>query len=525
MPIVTVIPATITLQQGLNRSRAAKLRMAGYARVSSDSDEQQNSYEAQVDYYTTLIQANPEWDFVKVYCDEGISGTNTRHRDGFNEMVRDALDGKIDGIITKSVSRFARNTLDSIEAVRKLKEKGIDIFFEKENIHSMDGKGELLLTIMASLAQEEARNISENVTWGKRRAFEQGKVQMAYKLFLGYEKGADGQPQIVEAEAVTIRLIYAMFLEGKTYRQIADYLTGQGVPTPGGKTIWQASTVKSILQNEKYAGNAVLQKTFTVDFLSKTTKVNEGEVPQYFVENSHPAIIPQETFDLVQSEISRRAKLGKQLTGSDSPFTCKVICGECGGFYGPQVWNSTKSYRRVVWQCNKKYEAKLHCATPHMDEGQLQQAFVSAFNQLLGDKDRYIKAFEDSCAKLVDTRALDREIALLRQECAVVADFIQQAITENAHAAQDQAEYHRHYDGLVARYEDAKAKLGALQAEKRERVTKSARIQQLLVELRRQKGLWVGFDEHAWNVLAESISVFADRAMAVRFRDGTEIAV
>ena len=283
MPNVTIIPATISLQQGLNPNRAAKLRMAGYARVSSDSNEQLNSYEAQVDYYTGLIQTNPAWEFVKVYADEGISGTNTRYREGFNEMIRDALDGKIDGIITKSVSRFARNTLDSIEAVRKLKEKGVDIFFEKENIHSMDGKGELLLTIMSSLAQEEARNISENVTWGQRKRMADGKVSMPYRRFLGYERGEDGNPQIVPAEAAVVRQIYALFFEGKTIRQIAKILMAQGIPTPSGGTAWSVSTLRSILTNEKYSGNAILQKVFTVDFLSKKTKVNEGEVPQYFV--------------------------------------------------------------------------------------------------------------------------------------------------------------------------------------------------------------------------------------------------
>ena len=440
-------------------------------------------------------------------------------------MVDDALAGHIDLIITKSVSRFARNTVDSLQTIRKLKEVGCECFFEKENIWTFDGKGELLLTIMSSLAQEEARNISENVQWGKRRAFEQGKVSMAYKLFLGYEKGADGLPQIVEEEAATVRLIYAMFLEGKTYRQIANHLTGQSTPTPGGKTVWQVSTVKSILQNEKYAGNAILQKSFTVDFLSKTIKVNEGEVPQYFVEDSHPAIITQATFDLAQSEVARRAKLGKQLTGSGSPFTCKVICGACGGFYGPQVWSSTKSYRRVVWQCNKKYNDRLYCTTPHVSEEQLQQAFVAAFNQLLGDKERYIEAFEVACAELVDTRTLNREAIALSQECVVAAELIQQAIADNAHAAQDQSEYQRRYDALVARYEEAKAKLDALQAEKRGRAAKKARIQQFLSELRRQDELLRDFDERAWSVLAESITVLAGGAMLVRFRDGTEITV
>ena len=415
-----------------------------------------------------------------------------------------------------------------------------------------------MLTIMSSLAQDESRNISENVTWGKRRAFEQGKVFMAYKLFLGYEKGPDGQPQIVEKEAVIVRLIYAMFLEGKTYRQIASYLTSQGIPTPRGKAVWQNTTVRSILQNEKYTGNAILQKTFTVDFLSKTVKVNEGEVPQYYVKDSHPAIISQETFDLVQAEITRRTKLGKQLTSSDNPFTCKVICGECGGFYGLRTWNYSKTGCKMAWQCNKKYRKaigeqvvngssrsvhreSLFCATPHMSEEQLQRAFTSAFNQLLGDKARYIQAFEATCAELIDTRALDVEISELEQECAVVAGLLQQAIAENARCAQDQAEYQRRYSGLIARYEGAKTQLDALQSEKRERAVKKARIRQLLAKLRQQEDLLSEFDENIWNVLAESITVYGGvnakaswekcatgtflTHMMVRFRDGTEIRV
>lgn len=226
-----------------------KRRVAAYARVSTDSDEQLSSYEAQVDFYTRHIQSNPEWEFVNVYTDEGISGTNTKKREGFNRMVADALDGRIDLILTKSISRFARNTVDTLTTVRKLKEKNVEVYFEKENIYTLDAKGEMMITIMSSLAQEESRSISENVTWGKRRSMEEGKFSLAYKCFLGYEKGEDGLPQIVEEEARIVRKIYQMFLDGKTVRTIADYLTGQGIPTPRGKEKWPVSTIISILTN------------------------------------------------------------------------------------------------------------------------------------------------------------------------------------------------------------------------------------------------------------------------------------
>lgn len=226
-----------------------KKRVAAYARVSTDSDEQLSSYEAQVNFYAQHIKSNPEWEFVSVYTDEGISGTNTKKREGFNHMIEDALCGKIDLILTKSISRFARNTVDTLTAVRRLKEKGVEVYFEKENIHTLDAKGEVMITIMSSLAQEESRSISENVTWGKRKSMEDGKVNMPYKSFLGYEKGEDGLPKIVEAEAEIVRKIYNLFLEGRTVRAIANLLVSEGIPTPAGKKQWSVSTIMSILQN------------------------------------------------------------------------------------------------------------------------------------------------------------------------------------------------------------------------------------------------------------------------------------
>lgn len=312
---VTVIPPSINPMTHLTNAPLYKLRVAAYARVSTDSDEQFTSYEAQIDYYTQYIQRNPEWTFVKVYTDEGISGTNTKHRAGFNEMIEDALAGKIDLIVTKSVSRFARNTVDSLVTIRKLKEKGVQVYFEKENIYTFDGKGELLLTIMSSLAQEESRSISENVTWGQRKRFADGKVNLPYKNFLGYRKGADGFPEVIPEEAVIVRRIYSRFMAGQTTAMIAKDLTADGILTPARKQRWQSSTVESILKNEKYKGAALLQKCFTVDFLTKKRKVNEGEVPQYYVEHSHEPIISPEEFDKVQAEFERRKQLGRQYSG------------------------------------------------------------------------------------------------------------------------------------------------------------------------------------------------------------------
>ena len=246
---VTVIPAKSTIISSSQVSVTAKKKVAAYARVSTDSEEQLSSYEAQVSHYTRYIKEQENWEYVNIYTDEGVSGTDTKKREGFKRMIADALNGKIDLIITKSVSRFARNTVDNLTTIRQLKEKGIEIFFEKEGISTLDSKGELLITIMSSIAQEESRSISENVTWGQRKRFADGKVSLPYRQFLGYEKGEDGLPKIVELEAKTVRLIYKLFLEGKTPNGIAKYLTQSGIPTPSGKAKWQVSTVQSILTN------------------------------------------------------------------------------------------------------------------------------------------------------------------------------------------------------------------------------------------------------------------------------------
>ena len=327
MPKVTMIPATINPLTHLPSVAARKRRVAGYARVSTDSDEQFTSYEAQVDYYTKFIQSKPEWEFVKVYTDEGISGTNTKRREGFKEMITDALDGKIDLIVTKSVSRFARNTVDSLVTIRKLKENGVECYFEKEGIYTFDGKGELLITIMSSLAQEESRSISENCTWGQRKRFADGKVSVPFQRFLGYDRGPDGNLVVNREQAVIVKRIYSLFLQGMTYHGIADTLTKDGIPTPGGKKKWSLSTVKSILSNEKYKGDALLQKSYTVDFLTKKTKVNEGEIPQYYVEDNHEAIIDPEVFEMVQREMAKRGK-GKKYHSGVHAFSTKIKCGE-----------------------------------------------------------------------------------------------------------------------------------------------------------------------------------------------------
>lgn len=427
MANITVIPATKTMHSKIPVDSRHRRRVAGYARVSTDSEEQLTSYEAQVDYYTKYIRSNSDWEFVDVYTDEGISAVNTKGRDGFNRMIAYALAGRIDLIVTKSVSRFARNTVDSLTAVRKLKEHGTEVYFEKEGIYTFDTKGELLITIMSSLAQEESRSISENVTWGQRKRFADGKVTMPYSSFLGYRKGSDGLPEIVPEEAETVRGIYRLFIQGKSVNWIATHLTEKGIPTPRGMAKWQSSTVESILTNEKYKGCAVLQKKFTVDFLSKKMKVNEGEVPQYLVEQSHPAIIDPDQWEKVQTEMAVRKARGKH-HNSLSPFSAKIFCGDCGTQYGSKVWHSTDKYRRVIWQCNGKFKGEHRCRTPHLYEEDIQRLFMLAVASLTETREVLL----DTCQLLLDqylnTDAIDAECVALDTEMEIVSEITRKPI-------------------------------------------------------------------------------------------------
>lgn len=372
---ITVIESTKQLIQNADDQLPQKLRVAAYARVSTEQDEQQSSYEAQVNYYTAYIQNNPDWEFVGVFADEGITGTNTKKRDGFNLMIEKALNGEIDLILTKSISRFARNTVDTLRIVRELKAAGVEVRFEKENLHTFDPKCELMLTILASLAQEESRSISENIRWGQQRSMQKGTVHMAYSCFLGYCKGKDGRPEIVEEEAEIVRSIYRMFLDGMTMRHIASYLTAQGILTPKKKHVWSVSTVRSILTNEKYRGDALLQKTYTTDYLTKKVKKNDGEVRQYLVENSHDPIIEPEVFELVQEKIEKQSGYRAKIR-DNSPFSNKLICADCGGFYGHKVWhNHANTERYDVWYCNQKYTNAVKCQSPVLKQSEIKKAF------------------------------------------------------------------------------------------------------------------------------------------------------
>ena len=405
-----------------------KLRVAAYCRVSTDSDEQATSYEAQVEHYTDYIQKNPEWEFAGIFADDGISGTNTKKREEFNRMIGECMTGQIDMIITKSISRFARNTLDCLKYIRQLKEKNIPVYFEKESINTMDAKGEVLITIMASLAQQESQSLSQNVKLGLQFRYQNGQVQVNHNRFLGYTKDAEGHLIIDPAQAEVVKRIYREYLEGYSMDKIAAGLERDGILTGAGKTKWWTSTINKILRNEKYIGDALLQKTYTTDFLNKTRVKNTGIVPQYYVEADHEAIIPKDIFMRVQEELVRRRVVkvsanGKKRTySSNHCFSQIVICGECGEMFRRIHWNN-RGCKSIVWRCISRLEATgLECHARTVNEQELEQVVVAALNELLGDREGYQRQLQQNIAAVIRTSAaapndsIDEKLIELQQE-------------------------------------------------------------------------------------------------------------
>lgn len=521
---VTTIPATRNRYTANPINSRKKRKVAGYARVSTDMEDQQTSYAAQCDYYTNYIQSREDWEFVGLYSDEGISATSTRHREGFNRMVEDALNGKIDLIITKSVSRFARNTVDSLSTIRRLKDNGTECYFEKENIWTFDSKGELLITIMSSLAQEESRSISENCTWGMRKRFADGKVTVPFGRFLGYDRGEDGNLIINEEQAKIVRKIYGLFLQGRSPYQIAKILTEEGIPTPGGKKVWGKAVVQSILTNEKYKGDALLQKVYTTDFLSKKKKKNEGEVPQYYVEGNHEAIIEPSVFDNVQILMQSRSG-GKNRNSCVSAFSSKIRCGDCGSWYGSKIWHSNDKYRKVIWQCNHKFDGGEKCTTPHLEEETIKALFIKALNILCKDRDIIIAGFEEIRDTAFQTEELEAQAAQFNEEMNVTAELIQKCIDENAHVAQDQSEYAKRYDALAERFDTVKAQLDGVQAAITQKQAQQKMMENFMAELQSLPETMDYFDEGAWYALVDFITVYGKDDVRFTFKNGMEIPV
>ena len=387
--VVRVIPADVTKQT--TRTPYEQIPVAAYCRVSTKQEEQLNSYEVQKQHYEELILSEAKWRLAGIFADRGISGTSLKKRDEFNRMIRLCQKGRIKMIITKSISRFARNTLDCIAVTRKLREIGVDVYFEEQNLHSIDASSEFYISIYGSVAQSESENISANVKWGKAQSAKNGNVSFNYKHFLGYRRGEDGTPEIVPEEAETVRTIYGRFLAGDSLHDIAVYLEAQRVPSPGGKQAWRETTIRSILSNEKYKGDAVLGKTYVENCLTKRIKTNRGERQKFYVENNHPAIIDAGTFARVQEELARRGSKQKvKQVGTKTEqgkysgkyaLTELLVCGECGTPYRRCTWTA-RGDRKIVWRCISRLDyGKKYCHhSPSLEEGAVQRAIMEAIS-------------------------------------------------------------------------------------------------------------------------------------------------
>ena len=386
---VRIIPAQqVARRSGIEEKKT--IRVAAYARVSTDEEAQETSYEAQVQHYTNYINSHEDWELVGIFADDGISGTSTAKREQFNKMIQACENGEVDMIITKSISRWARNTLDSLNYIRKLKALGIRILFEKENIDTMGTSGELLVTIMSSLAQQESQSISQNVRMGMQYGFQQGKPMLCHTRFMGYtkEKG-DKALTIVPEEAEHVRLIYRLFLEGYSISQIAKELESRNIKSPCNGEKWHSSTVKSMLMNEKFMGDLLLQKSYIEDFLTKKCVKNEGQFPQYYVENAHPPIVPKEVFYRVQGKMMQQEDGKTSRQNSDVSLFGLVVCGKCHTRY-----RRYKEKNQIKWRCGKRVTERHACDVRAVFEDEIYSAVLTAFQELPERRDELIRMQE-----------------------------------------------------------------------------------------------------------------------------------
>ena len=486
--------------------------------VSTDSEEQASSYEVQVEHYTQFIEKNPEWELAGIFADDGISGTNTKKREEFNRMIEACMAGHIDMIITKSISRFARNTLDCLEYIRKLKEKNIPVFFEKENINTMDSKGEVLLTIMASLAQQESQSLSQNIKLGLQYRYQNGEVQVNHNRFLGYTKDEDGHLIIEPTEAEVVKRIYREYLEGSSLLQIGRGLEADGILTAAGKAKWRPETLRKILQNEKYIGDALLQKTYTVDFLNKKRVQNNGIVPQYYVENSHPPIIPRDLYMQVQEEMVRRANLHsgekrkKRVYSSKYALSSIVYCPKCGDIYRRIAWNN-RGKHSTVWRCCTRVEhGPTACDAPTIQESKLQAAVIKAINLTLGDRESMMATLQENVE------------AVIRQEDEISSEGIEAKLLELQKELLKLTNSKKDYNSVADEIDRLRELKQNALVESAEREGLKQRIRQMREFLEQQSTEVTEYDELLVRRLIEKVTVYDDR-FEVEFKSGAKVRI
>ena len=509
------------------KKKVKKINVAAYCRVSTAQEDQETSYEAQVAYFTKLITENPSWQLAGIYADDGISGTDMKKRDNFNAMMERCLqkDGNIDLILTKSISRFARNTVDCLSCIRKLKERNIAIYFEKEHINTLESTGELLITILSSQAQEESRNISENVKWGLKRKYEKG--EMLVRRMVGYQKGIDGQLHIIPEEAEVVRLIYGKYLEGESLNSIAQLLKEKGIKTIRGNTEWNVNSIRTILINEKYIGDAMAQKTFTTDYLTKTRKENQGELQKYYVENAHEAIIPREVFYKVQEELHQRAniykKSSKQETESKAKHSGKyalskiTICKECGCEYRRQIW-SKYGEKKAVWRCeNRLRNGTRYCKdSPTIEESVLHRAVLYAINQVLENKGDFLQTFRKNVVTALTYGTEDSEYAKEKKKLQkAMAELIQQQAQQNG----DETAFEERCQVITAHIEALEMK----QIKESSRGRKGRKMEEIGNFLDKTNCVLTEYDDKLVRQLIQNINVVNARKIEVVFKSGITV--
>lgn len=527
------IPPTIDIQQKL-RSEYRQTRVAAYCRVSTKQEEQLNSYDVQVKFYTEKINSEPKWTLVGIFADKGITGTSVKKREKFNELMRLCKRGKVDMIITKSISRFARNTVDCLKYVRMLRELKVDVFFEEQGIHSIDPSSEFYITIYGSIAQSESENISANVKWGKAQSAKEGNVAFHYKNFLGYRKGADGKPEIDPEEAEVIKLIYERFLAGDSLGGIIDCLAERAIPSPGGKERWTYSTIRSILSNERYKGDAIINKTYIVDCLSKKVKVNNGERPKYYVENNHPAIIDAVTFGRVQEELARRSgkrkvkqvgtKTEQGRYSSKYALTELLICGECGTPYRRCTW-TVSGKKKIVWRCISRLDyGKKYChGSPTIEESILHEAIMEAIQRTAMQNTEILNTLKLHIGMgLEGATGEDRSLDIQVRIAEINAEFKRMLDAVSSDMAEGSINEDRMTE-LMLEKRQLEAELGQYANAKQKRDFARSRIEEIYTILEGLANHPMGFDDQLIRQMLECVVVESKESIKVVFVGGLEV--
>ena len=531
VPTVIFIPPKPEVVQASKR----QFRVAAYCRVSTDDEEQLTSYEAQKNYYTDKIMTNKEWTMAGIFADEGITGTSARKRPEFLRMIRQCKQGKIDIVLTKSISRFARNTVDCLNYVRALKELGIAVIFEKENMNTLEIDSEILITMLGAFAQSESESISANVRWGKRQAMKEGKAIINYKHLYGYRKGADGKPEIIPEQAEIVRKIYDLFLSGTPIRGILEYLNVNSIPNISGESQWAKNAVNSILTNEKYCGDVLLQKTYIDDCINKKVKKNTGQLPMYLVQNHHEGIISRETFDAAQAELSRRnagrspskknAPTGRGRYSSKYALSDRLYCGECGTRYQRCTWRNRDGSKRIVWRCVSRvdYGSKYCHDSPTLDEEPLHRAILAAINSAVKNKDNIVynlkAAMEKELAPVAGQQLslseIDNQLERLNTEFSKVL--------AEASESGDQAAYSDRFRDIMQKQTALKAQRDEIQRMLAESGKAAAHIEQCRQAAETTPATITEWDEALIRQVVESVTVETCNEVIVALKSGASI--